>query len=137
MADQENNLQKIQNNMVATTVSNQQNYDANVMFRTQCKEMIMKIDPNTLQQNINNAITNFLEQNNLSNQQVGEKIMKIFGDEIVKLSNQIIEAFNIYNNKTDMLTDSCKNFYEKELNDVNVLTNSVKELYNTNQEIIN
>ena len=136
MAELKKNFENVQNNLVESTSNNQQQNNANVMFRTECKEMVIKINPNALEQNINNAIKEFISKNYQNNQELGEKIMKIVGNQIIQLSKDVFEAFMVYKNNSDELSLNCKNFYDKEENDVNILTNSVSELYKTNQKII-
>ena len=136
MADQENKLQNIQNNMVASSNGNDQQVIGNLFITEGFRKMMVNIDPNTLQISINNAINEIIQMNFKNSQELGQKILEMVGQEIINLSKNICEALNEIRNNMTILENKCSKFYNEEKKEVEVLSNSYSNLNNTNQNIV-
>ena len=101
-----------------------QNNQANIMLRQEKREVSFKVDQNFLESSLNK----FLEQNfqkiqsiENNNQNIMQlyNIFQILGQEIIKLKDELIEAFTIQEEKIKNINDSkedvikkCSNFFD-------------------------
>ena len=128
-----------------------QNNQANVVMRQDRREVSFEVDQNFLQSSFNRFLDqNFQKIQNIENykQNIAQlyNIFQIMGQEIIKLKNDLTEAFKIQEQKIKDIDKSknevnikCSNFYEEfqKENEKNleIKNNENKELNENNNKI--
>ena len=133
----------IQNNLNSYLAQGNHPQPNNITLRAVKKEMQFNLDTNVLQTTIINSINEILKQNQSNTDQVAGKILTMVGQEIDKLSGNIISAFNEVRDRIDKLELKCASVYEendqyKQNNSKNIDTIfSQNQIINNNQTNIN
>ena len=65
------------------------------------------IDPGIFQTSVLNSINNYLSNNMIDQNQIGNNILQIVGKELQDMSNKLIEAFSTVNKNIDDLRQNC------------------------------
>ena len=146
----ENNNQ-IQNYSQSNFSNNNQNNNIPVTFRQTSKEMQFLIDPGIFQTSVLNSINNYLSNNMIDQNQIGNNILQIVGKELQDMSSKLIEAFRTVNENINDLRQNCGIAYSedkqyKDNNNNNIdflagknsaLEKKTNELEDSNNNLIN
>jgi len=103
----------IQNNLNSYLAQGTCPQSNNITLREVKKEMQFSLDTNVLQTTLINSINEILKQNQSNTDQVVGKILTMVGQEIDKLSGNIISAFNEVRDRIDKLELKCASVYEE------------------------